>query len=122
MANPHKGEVTFEAGGKTQTLVLNTNAICNLEDDLQIGITEIAQLLQAGRMSIVRATFRAGLVNGSADGPGLTLLEAGEVVDDVGFLRAVELIQQALERAFPNQEPEAPRPRKAGAGTGVRSS
>ena len=120
MANPHRGEVTFEAGGKNQTLRLDTNAICDLEDQLDLSIVDIGRLLDAGRISIVRAAFRAGLVNG--DG-GMTLAEAGDIIDEIGYEQAATHLSKALERAFPTpQAGDDASPRKAGGGTGKRTS
>lgn len=119
-ANPHKGEVEFEARGETWTLRYSTNAICALEDDLDMGVEDIIERLQGSpRMSLVRAVFRAGLGDVSAE-------TAGDLVDAVGFARAAGLIGEAFERAFPNDAPAQPeandsaRPRKGG-GTGRNS-
>lgn len=123
MSNIHKGEVTFEAGGKTQTLRLDTNALCSLEEELNIGVGEIGMLLDTGRMTIVRACIRVGLVNGNGTTASLTPTEAGEIIDEIGYKKALELIGRTLQRTFGEEEEgEDPNPQKAGAGTGKRSS
>lgn len=123
MSNVHKGEVTFEAGGKLQTLRLDTNALCNLEEELNIGVGEIGMLLDAGRMTIVRACIRCGIVNGNGTTASLTLPEAGAIIDEIGYKKALEIIGQTLERTFGEpKEGEPENPPKAGVGTGKRSS
>lgn len=123
MSNVHKGEVTFEAGGKLQTLRLDTNALCALEEDLNIGVGEMAVLLDGGRISVMRACIRVGVVNGNGTTASMTLEEAGNLIDEIGYQRAMDLISKTLERTFtPQQEGEEPNPPTAGAGTGKRSS
>lgn len=120
MANPHKGEVTFEADGKTHTLRLDTNAICSLEDEIGIGILEIMRRMDSGVMSTLRTAYQCALVNGST--PGLSLAEVGELIDELGYARAATLLSKALEFAFPPAaaEGEGANPRRAGAGTTKR--
>lgn len=120
MANSHKGEVAFEAGGKKRTLRFDTNAICILEEDLGLSIAEIAAQLKSGRVSAIRAALRAGL-NGGGDLTA-TLRKAGELIDELGYERAVALVSDAFALAFPKAAKEAGPPKGAGAGTGKRSS
>lgn len=120
MPNPHKGEIAFEAGGVERKLRFDTNAICMVEEDLDLSVAEIAARLNAGRLSVVRAALRAGLVGGGD--LTATLREAGEIIDEITYARAVDLLSQAFALAFPPPE-EGARPQKGGgAGTGKRSS
>src|SRR4249920_3745192 len=61
MANPHKGEVEFEAGGRMRTLRLDTNAMCELEEEFDMGIMRVLAHLELGRMTDIRRIFRAAL-------------------------------------------------------------
>jgi hypothetical protein len=114
-ANPHKGEVSFDALSETWTLTYDTNAICDAEAELDLGISEIADLLKAGRMTVLRAVLRAGL------GGAVSSKQAGTIIDEIGPIRATGLVMDAIVLAFPAAEKRA-RPRKGGeAGTGKGS-
>jgi hypothetical protein len=105
--NPHKGDVAFEAGGRSYTLRFSTNAIVVMEDHFDRGVNEISALLSdPGKLRIghVRAVFWAGLSDHHA---AFTLQEAGAIIDAIGQARAVELIALAFSRAFPEAEAQA---------------
>ena len=84
MANPHKGEVEFEAGGRTRMLRLDTNAMCELEAEFDLGIMRVLGHLELGRMTDIRRIFRATLdgnpsleeVTAKLDELGLSLADA----------------------------------------------
>lgn len=128
MANAHKGEIAFEAGGKSYTLRFSTNAICELENALDRSIISISQDLvnaeknpESLRFSTLRAILWAGL---REHHPGMTLVEAGDVMTEIGGLsKAVELIAEGFTLAFPEPQangaarPQKPsRPPKTGIG------
>lgn len=125
MANPHKGELAFEAGGKTYTLRFSTNAICELEDKLDRSFLSISGDLAKAvtepdkvRFGTVRAIMWAGLRDHH---PNLTVEEAGEIMTQVGgMLPAVGLVTDAFVLAFPSPEAKdsnPPRPdQKIGTG------
>lgn len=118
--NPHKGEVEFTAlGGREFRLRYDTNAICELEEELDCGISEIAQRLsRSPRMSIIRAVFRAGIVGGE-----VSVGETGQIIDEIGGPRTIELLRQAFELSLPMQGAAEARPTVARrAGTGRASS
>lgn len=117
MSNPHKGEVSFEADGKTHTLRLDTNAICSLEDEVGIGILDIMRRMDSGSMSTLRIAYREALVNGSAE--RRTLNEVGELIDELGYVQAAALLSKALQFAFPPpaEAEDGTNPRRRGAGT-----
>lgn len=123
MANPHKGDVAFEAEGRSYTLRFSANAIVALEDCIDKPISEISALLgdvTSLRMKNVRAVFWAGLTDHH---PDVTAARAGQIIDAVGFGRAVELIGLAFSRAFPDTSGEAnpPMPGQDRDGTGSAS-
>lgn len=123
MANPHKGEVAFKDGGKEYKLSFSANALCELEDLMNLGVNEITTRLgQADKLRIktVRAVFWAGLTDHHE---GITVKEAGEMLTRLTVAKAVELIAEAFTRAFPEAggEAEARPPKPDQAGTGQNS-
>lgn len=122
--NPHKGEVTFNAGEATYTLRFSIDAICALEEKLGRGILDIVAEMQswapppAGetaaqakarigrlRMGLVRAMFWAALRDHH---PKIDMRQAGELIVPAGGMNeVVGLIGQALVLAFPAAEGEA---------------
>lgn len=97
MANTIKGEVGFRAGATTFTLLYDFNALCQIEDALDVDIDQIGEHLK--RINNVRTVFRIGLA--AAHGQ-MTDLEAGNLIHQVGVKTAFELVQRALKAAFPD--------------------
>lgn len=118
MSRTVKGEVQFEAEGEDYTLLLDFNALCDLEDDfpgLMDGEAEIKS------PKAIRRVFHAGL---AAQHPDIDERGAGEIIHAVGLEKAADLVRQSFEASFPSAkggEGQA-RPRKvqpkAGAGSG----
>lgn len=118
MANAHRGEVDVEVPSGTYTMRFSTNAICELEDRVDLGIAEIIARLEDAarmRMSLLRAVVWAGL-RGSR--PDITIDQAGEVITEAGMTAIVEKVGEAFRLAFPDASgggEARPRPRR---GTG----
>jgi len=117
MANKLKGEVPFTACGSDFVLVMDFNALCAIDTELDIGIDEIGAKL-AGSAPTIRSVFRIGL---AAKHGEMTDLEAGRLIGDMGPTRAAELLAEALKAAFPEVQtpgngaaPGKPAPRKPG--------
>jgi hypothetical protein len=130
MANPHKGEVGFEIDGTPYTLRFSANALCELEDELGLGVNAIAGQLADPkdlRLKTVRAVFWAGLRDHHSE---ITLIQAGEIVTAMSLPVALETIANAFSAAFPSREtktdPQKPVPSAGPAktvdGTGNTSS
>lgn len=122
MANPHRGEVAFDAGGITYTLSYSVNALCELESELGDGVTQVAEMMSDPdkmRMTSARAVFCVGLHDHH---PDVTREEAGTLMTEIGLVKAIGLIAEAFALAFP--EPTGPlgKRRSASAGTGRRST
>lgn len=119
MANPHKGEVGFTADGKEWSLRYSTNALCTLEDDLDMGTAALVAELQKPdgvRMSTLRTVFWAGLQDRHQD---VTREQAGEIMSEIGFANVGPLIGEAFAHAFAEGSGKKARPPKGGkAGTG----
>lgn len=102
--NSKRGAVIFEACGATHTLAFTMNNMVRYQDvageTLLTACSEIER--SPGDMRRLRRLFWAGM--GSE---GMTLDQAGDLMDDLGFERCVELIAQAAEAAFPQAEAAA---------------
>ena len=95
-----RGRVHFNAGGRDLELRFTTNALCRIEEKTGKAFGEIAAALAGNvRISDLRVLFWAGV-----DLP--TLDEAGNIIDDLGMARAVELLGEAITAAFPDAEKE----------------
>lgn len=110
------GKVVFEASGKSHALQFTTNRLCLLEDKLEKSTLDIATELQFNpRMLTIRAMLWAGVANG-----GMTLADAGDLVDQLGKAVATKLAREAFDAAFPAPDVDAkegaPNPPDAAAG------
>lgn len=111
MANAQRGEVGFEAGGRSYTMCFSINSLCEMEDVLGTGVHEFCRQLVAGdvRLTTIRAAFWAGL---REHHPDVSLTDAGNLIHAVGGAeRALSLLGDALSLAFPSDNGAAPRPR-----------
>ena len=95
MANPHRGEVQFEAGGKNYTIRLSTNAICSLETELGVGFGEITRRLDGFNFLTLRSVMRGAL------GANTSIAEAAAVIDELGYAEAVTQVMEAYRLAYP---------------------
>lgn len=88
--------MTFEAGGSTRELRFTANNLCRLEEATGRGVTEIAAGMANGmRISDLRMMLWAGI-------DGISLDQAGEIIDEIGFERIGDLIGEAFTAAFPS--------------------
>ena len=104
MANPVKGAVSFEAAGKSYTLSYSINALCELEEMLGEGVTEVAAKMggKGGtRLSLIRALFWAGLRDHH---PEVTIVESGELMREYGIQETSEIVGRAFMLAFPQAD------------------
>jgi hypothetical protein len=128
VANKFKGDVSFETGEKTYTMRFSANALCELEDALEMGVNAVAKQLanpESMRLKMVRVVFWAGLRDHH---PEITLHQAGEIITDVSLTQAMGVVSKAFELAF--QDNSKAHPQKPGqkgpvvkgeAGTGLQS-
>jgi len=115
MAKTIKGEVEFEADGESYTLLLDFNALCDLEEQmpgLMDGGTEIKS------PSAIRTVFHAGL---AAYHSTLSLRDAGHIIHAIGLEAAGDLVKQSFAASFPSGGDDKARPRKAPAKAGAGS-
>jgi hypothetical protein len=100
MANPHKGEVSFESKGQSYKLSFSANALCELEDALNKNVNEISALMQNKdqfRMSMLRTVFWAGLLDHQ---PGIQIEAAKEILSGITPLEAISWTMRAFSLAY----------------------
>ncbi|HEU4986863.1 MAG TPA: GTA-gp10 family protein [Rhizobiaceae bacterium] len=115
MANRHRGEVSFDAAGKTWTMRLSTNALCELEDALGSGVDAIGTSMadpRSAKVKTLRLIMWASLTDHHE---GVTVRQAGELIDEIGLDTAMGLVQKAFAAMQPEAKGRA-NPPKAAAG------
>ena len=96
MANPHRGEVSFKTPDAEYTLILSTNALCELEDETGKSLPSIMRDIE--RVTTVRALLWALL---RTKQPDISLSQAGEIIDRAGMAKTTEAIMRAISAAQP---------------------
>ena len=112
MANQNRGEVALSVGDQSYKLSFSVNALCELEDALDMPVSKIAELLNDGanlRLSIVRTVIWAALQDHHE---GIELKQAGMIATEGGIPTVMNKIGEAFQLAFPKGG-NAPRPPKA---------
>lgn len=97
MANALRGEVPLP--GTEYVLRYDVNALCEVEDATKDNILEVISKLQDGKPSfkIIRLLLWAGLRSGT---PGITVEEAGRIMQDAGIQNTAEAIGEAFTASF----------------------
>lgn len=96
-ANPHLGDVAFEAGGKSYTLRLGTLALAVLEGETGIPASKyFARPLDQWGVRDLRDVFISAMARHHSD---LREAEICDIIDEIGLNRAGDLIAKALARA-----------------------
>ncbi|GLK49490.1 hypothetical protein GCM10017620_24630 [Brevundimonas intermedia] len=95
MANRVRGEVPFKADDEDYVLVLDFNALCDLEADFP-GIMDGSFELKSP--TAIRKVFHTGLAKHH---PELSVLSAGELISAVGIPMAGQLVAAAFKASFP---------------------
>lgn len=101
MANKHRGSVALQAGDRAVTFSFSVNALCELEDALNLPVAKIVASLgkpESVRMSMVRTLVWAALRDHHKE---IDIAGAGEIVTDAGVAEAMAKIGKAFELAFP---------------------
>lgn len=100
MANPQRGEKSFEAFGKTWTLRLDINALCALEDALGYGTDDLKNKMtdpSAQKIRIMRTLMWAALTSRHSD---ITQEKAGEIIGEIGIPQAMDMLLGCLNASF----------------------
>lgn len=93
--------VTREIAGKSETFRMSTRAMMAIEDRFDKGLVAILQGIEGGRIvtDVVRIISEC-----ACDGAGIDMDRATEIVDAMGFARAVELLGEVSDVAFPEAQ------------------
>lgn len=120
MANPFKGEVEFEADGKTYKLSYSANALCELEDALGKRLDDILEMWRRPKevpLRDMRVMFWAALLDHH---PDITLDAAKVILSRASLVDMMGCIGGALMRALPaaadGDEVRPPMPDQCGTG------
>jgi hypothetical protein len=103
MANRQRGEVSFEASGKTWTMKLGTNAWCLVESEMNTDLASID--LSRLSMRNVRTIFWASLQHHHES---VSISDAGDLMDIIGTAKTTELVTQAIELQAPEGDKKNP--------------
>jgi hypothetical protein len=120
MANPQRGEVPLVVGDRAFTLVLDFDALCQLEDVLSANgqiVTAQEAIYHAMRSSLkyTRALLWAGLRRYHKD---VSLVQAGELISDLGGVeKFYETILALNQSTKPDDEDVSGRPPAARQGS-----
>lgn len=108
MANQQRGEVAFKALDADWTIKLGTNAMCEIEDRTGLSINKIGEQMNGDgfSMKLMRTIFVCGLL---AHHPDITEGTVGDILDDLGFDQAADVMQRAFVIATPEPKGSAPK-------------
>lgn len=108
MANAQKGEVSFEALQQSWTIKLGTNAMCEIEDRTGQSINKIGEKLNGDgfTMKLMRTVFVCGMLDHH---DVITEKMVGDILDDIGFEKASDIMQRAFVIATPEQKGGPPK-------------
>lgn len=95
MANPLRGEASFEAQGQVWTMVLDFNTLVSLEKETGSTLQELFELLKPERLSLgtIRSFFKCSLEENHGD---VTDREAGNLIGEIGIEKAATLLSEAV--------------------------
>lgn len=118
MANREKGEVTIDVEGTPYLLVMDFEAMCQLEDKLStaekdVTFVEVMQKADRGSLRHLRAVLWAALLRHQ---PDMTLQDVTALIDKLGGVAGVHKALLAVNKATrPDAEdmPKGKRPQKA---------
>jgi hypothetical protein len=117
MANPQKGEVSFEAAGKTYVFKLDFNALCSLERIVGMPFLKFFKRKDDawGALDML-AIFRCGL-----DEYQMSEKEVGKLIQSIGQAKAGAIFLEAVnaglgEEAKATENPQQPIPFRVGNG------
>jgi len=105
----YKGELAIDVDGKTQFLKLPINAICDVEDEMNMGIGEVLEMLDQDSFHLraVRVLLWGGLNGGKFT---CTIEKAGEIMEDLGLHNAGQAISQLVTVTFPTGGSDGAKP------------
>lgn len=125
MANPIKGEVPLEVGGKVYTFQLGTYALAALERRMKMPWPKVFERARDGLMGIddVLGIVLCGFLRHHRQ---MTEEQAADIIDEAGMTRINSMITEAIRLMQPeggqqSGEPIPENPTKPGNGLGTNS-
>lgn len=98
MSNIKRGEVGFTYGGEKRVYCMGVNAMCAFQQRTGEDVMATLEAFAASeRVDFVklRVLFAVGVVGGADDD------EAGDMIDSIGILEAMEIVSKSVEASFP---------------------
>lgn len=93
--------VSKDVGGCSEKFRMTTRAMMAIEDHFEKGLIEVMQGLESG----FRITDLVRLISEcAADGAGVDIDRAAQIVDEIGVTSAGELLGEVAEAAFPESK------------------
>jgi CubicO group peptidase (beta-lactamase class C family) len=116
MSDGPRGEVTFELAGKTHTILLTNRVLASVEKATGKSVLQLARgsvdetFGMNDAATMLRAGLEAGRVDAQAGGPQVTMADAWDVLNGLGFVRVMQLLMTALAAVlqFHGSEGESP--------------
>ena len=101
------GIQNFVAAGKKWGLKFGTNEVALAQEKTATNVMDIQVGMATGNLIIVRALFWAG-VHGwfrrtKRPGNPPSMIEIGDMMDEIGMKKVVELVGNAFQAAFPTE-------------------
>lgn len=109
MANKERGEIALDVKGRSYTLRLDMNALCELESALSTGGKEVTfhqalRMVERQHLGATRALLWAGL---RAHHPDLTIVDVGNLMLEMGGIQDIEAqLKAAVEASMPTKSDE----------------
>lgn len=107
-----RGERTFQAGDKSVTVLFTNRALANVERTLGKGIVGVAQGLLDGRSGLtevailLQAGMEAARIDARAGGAKVTLTDAYDVLDLIGFSTVASPVMEAVAAVLGYSAPD----------------
>jgi len=99
MANPLRGEAEIVVDGASLKLVIDVNALVEVEDATGMDVTSLSKALSAKPgFKLIRTLFWAAL---QARHPGKTERDAGDIMSSMGVEAITETLTKLFQSAFP---------------------
>jgi hypothetical protein len=104
MANRFKGEVDFEAQGKSWVLRLGMNDLIELQEALGYGEDDDKFLRELGQMRGMKKIRKIVFIALRGLQADVTEQVAGDIVTELGFQKIVGLVSEALKWSMPDPQ------------------
>lgn len=101
--NTRRGSVSFEVGGASYSARLSTNAMIKYQDEAGENVIDAFNSMESGSVDMKRLR---NLLWVSIDGDH-SKDDVGDIMDDMGFERVGELLNDVVRAAFPDVDEKA---------------